>query len=1121
MGTDRRAYESEWRSQPGPIGTDAPISDPLVSIGRRGIPHDTGGRATPLVSQCFGRIIEFTPYLNCYRVAIENGAVIQCVAMSHQSNLPWGPSSSDVYGPGQDVLITLRSSLSYGVILGAVPPIVSNPNDWRPDSIFSGSNVGFFLDGTSNYWNGSQANDLTDFSAGRPYDSTASPEVVSQGVTGVGHYHDDYGAGIKADEETGLFVMYDDSMTRLAGRNLQVRASGLEEEHLNDEGELDSYKGRTPYPWEAMGAYQVGVKTFGSVFDQNQDNSDGESPSETPEIEGIRHGFEQPLHYDQQPFHRIVEYGGYLGQGGRKMILAPGKDVEGQESEILNTYAQDLKWAQMQAEQSSLAGRKVTVASGDMLFIKRPPPPAPKRKERPESALGDRGDVIDAPNGNYPKNYDPCGLPSRDEFEEGDPSFAHYVTDDLALKDESNPNPLVKLDVPEEVLKASLIADEIAYAVAWEGVHPFHYHSRDFYLPQESDLGEFNKSAMPPYPSLNDHQFLGQAEDSEYPEHISVKVDHRYDEVKIYLNTAVFGLKKDGSFVLRTGCGCEVKSENGTLELAAPGDIVLRPGRNTVVMSGKDTIIKSRNSMDMSTSEGDIRAQAATNLMMASAVENEGVMLLQSFSTCVLDPERENAIQAEKDGDDDSDDVTEDLQAAATANKNNTVYFLGEEVVGSGILFKAVKSQITANSQEATVKVGRKKYDDEDKPTEFDPNPVDENGDEEKRHWVWKPGKIRLYAEFGQIESMGTYIIDYVNDVGGFSSEGFDDAPKDNFSGAIVQAFLARKNKPTDNPNIPVVPGYLPPNILAAAGTADMSGNNSCSEKTSDVCYQVMSVNEFRADRSTICADLLVDKELFVGGCAYIRGNLTVFDHIEANFETVTADGGLNNQRQDVVAVFDEADTRCIQLLPSLMAKWVGVFTSTVDGSWLDYSNRTMKQYGTKDKFAMLETWWQHQIRIEAEKKANDNPDPDNPPPNPGTPEQDFNFFPDLPKGTVYWNETYTVSHYANNIKTSPYPGIDYVHYNDTREDPDTEPRLAKRAYGVYDLSLVDEENGRPKDRNKVSENGGTLPDGLTPLLIYEDVKLSRGALREFNHYIAIGTDKSQEEDVDNQEPAQ
>lgn len=1168
MGTDRRAYDLEWLNQPGPSTSNSPINDPLASSGRKSLPHDTGGRTTALTGHCFGKVIEFIPYLNCYRVSIENGPVLPCTAMVQQSSLPWGPSTTIVYGPGQDVIVLLRSSIAYGVIIGAVPSPVSSPQDWRPDAIFSGSNVGYFLDGTSNFWTGDDRNDLIDFSAGRPYDSTSSPEVSSQGITGVGVFHDDYMAALKADEETGVFVFYDDSMTRLAGRNLQIRATGLEEEHLNDEGELDSYRGRTPYEWESMGAYKPGVKVMYSVFEQQQqqqqqddpeDNPEDDSedaqtqeeeappegnPGDSPEISGIRYGFEQPTSYDQQPFHRTAEYEGYLGQGGRKSVIIPGGDIEGKEDEIINTYSEQTKWQTLLSEQNTFAGSKVTAASGDILFVKRPPQPTPKRQERPESPLGDRGSQIDE----LKKNYDPCGLPPADaEVDLGGDKATHLVVAEVPLKDEEesvppedgsvDPAALAKLDIPEEVLRASLISDEIAYAIAWEGVHPFHYHKKDFYLPQESDLDEFNKSPVPPYESLSKYQFMGQDPEGEYPENISVKVDHRYGEVKIILNTAFFGLRRDGSFVLRTGCGCEVKSENGTLEFAAPGDIRMRPGRNLVVLAGNDAIVKARNSIDLSTSEGDFRAVAAKNWMAASAVDGDGVMLLQSFSPCILDPEKENTQERDDSNADptvaptdpeepvpeDPSEPTQDPNEPEPPAEPKVTYFLGEEVIGSGILLKATKAQVTTCSQEATIKVGRKKYDDEDEEDADEPVPTDpETGEEEEKPWSWKPGKIRFFAEFGQVETMGTYIVDYVNDPGTFDSEGFEDSPETS-SGAAMQVFLKRKNPPTDESEIPLEPNDLPENILAAAGVADLSSDNSCSEIESAVCYQVVSINEFRADRSTICSSLLVNHELFVGGCEYVRGNLTVFDHIESNFELQSFDGGLLNQRPDVVAVFAEADTRCIQLLPSLMVEQVGKFTATIDGSWLDFSWRTLEQYGTKDNFCLMETWWQHQVRIAAEKKAGDNPDPNNPPPDDGASEGDFNFYPDLPKGIVYWTETYTISHYANNEKTSPYPGIDYVFYDDKEddsgdsgnsgedpEDPESSsPRLAARCYGVYDLALVDEETGRPKDRSLIPEGQEEADD---PLNIYEDAKLSRGAKRELDHYLAIDIDKDEED---------
>jgi hypothetical protein len=660
-------------------------------------------------------------------------------------------------------------------------------------------------------------------------------------------------------------------MLRVAGRNLQMRSSGLEYEHLNDEGEISSYRGITPYPWEAQGTFKPGVTASGDVLDIEASTTeeptteepsgfddtttttgepDGstttEAPPESAEIEGIRHGFNQPVTYDQMPFHRAVQWEGYLGQGGRDTVLVPGPDVVGREDDLVNTYSEDLRLASVFAAQKSLTGKMTMVSSGGFLFVKRPLLPAPKRKERPESPLGD----LNAAVAKYRKNYDACGLPEEDEATTEEPTTGepgtteepttmapfvarstHRVVAEVPFEDMTTLDPdaptteepstteepttvegetttidpasLTEESVPESVVRLAMIADEVAYSLAWEGIHTFHYHAKDYYLPNESDLEEFNRSPAAEYASLAKYQYLGEDPDAEYPDRVKIRVDHRYGEVDIYLNTAMFGLRADGSVIMQSGCGCGFATLNGTLEFNAPGDIVLRPGRNLVVWSGHDAILKARNSIDFSATENDIRMVAGGNLMAASAVGGTGAMVFQSFSTCIIDPEKSNRVEeptTTTDPDEDPPEVTTTEEPEGPTKA--PTYFLGEEVIGSGILFKASRAQITLASEEANVEVGRKVYEDEGKDGENDPAPINEDGVIEERKWTWKSGRVRVYAEGGDIELFGHYIVNYIGSAGSLSSEGYSDDPAGS-SGSIMQVFVRRQQLSTDEDNAP------------------------------------------------------------------------------------------------------------------------------------------------------------------------------------------------------------------------------------------------------------------------------------------------------------------------------
>jgi len=1164
FATDRRSYQQDWEDQPG-RGVNNPIQDPLRNTQFKNFLPDPRNQAG--LGIVVGRVVESLPYLNTCKVNLGARGILQCSYGTHASNNPWGVSDSLSYAPGQQVLVFLPYSAQHGVIVCAVPDAVSEPNDWRPDAAFSGYNVGFYLSQTSNFWMGGDENEMIDFSTGRPYDATQAGERISQSSTGLGTIHDDSMIAMKVDEVTGVFGFYDDSMLRITGRNLQIWGHGNETNWLNDEGELNGYSGSTPYPWEAMGAYAPGVETSLFILDPALDFTvpeeappeeappeevppeedppeDGEAESANEatseeeksaassgqfnrELEGIKSGFIQPLTWDQQPFHRVVSYSGYLGQGGRKMIITPGEKVK-DNPDLVTTFNEDIPWLTMASQQMSLAGSIVNCTSGGFFVVQRPPQVTPKRKELAESPLGDNS----AFTWRYSKNYDACGMAKIEDID----LVTHFVVGDIPVEAEQDGGvPTTAgpetISAPDEIKRMAAIDDEIHYMLNWEALHPYAYHEKDFFLPEESELTEFEEYESPPYEDLGQYQYMGQQGDNSYPKKVKIKVDHRYGTVDIYLNTSFFGLRKDGSFVMRSGCGCEIKTENGSMKLVAPGDISLMPGRNLAMMAGHDTILKARNSIDISSTETDIRLSADKNIMVASAVGGKGVMLFQSFSECVLDEKYENTIYpAEEENPDDPlppidepgvdpEEPIGDKLVVAAANDGGDfpiedplpdpdpnpnpdpnpdpepdgpagpTFNLGEDVVGSGIVFKARRSQITTTSAIATIKVGQKLYREESGDGEegdgFEPVEVDpETGELEEREWTWKPGKFRIIAEMGQIDTFSSHIVHFITPKNDFGT----DEPavsEDDETGAIYQVFLKAKEPTTeeDNPEELVVQD-LPPNVLAAAGEADLSTINTCTEEDEDLaetinCYEVVSVNEIQQKRFTICGSLNVNKELTVGGCVYIRGKSFFFEEAAGNFAFKSANGQMGAQRADAVAAFNEADTRCFQLLPPIMAEQARMALRDPTGEWLDFSYRTEEQYGTQEEYFIMENWWQHQVRVINSGEMGDNES-----------------FPGLPSGLTYWQEKPMEVLYANVEKVAVYPGADYIKDEEKEEE---EPEEIKNCYGVFELFLTDTENWRALDRATSAD-----PESEDSLTVYEDPKLKPGKKWRLSHTVAV-----------------
>jgi len=87
-------------------------------------------------------------------------------------------------------------------------------------------------------------------------------------------------------------------------------------------------------------------------------------------------------------------------------------------------------------------------------------------------------------------------------------------------------------------------------------------------------------------------------------------------------------VEADGSVVIRDSWGSEIYMRGGNVMITCPGDVVTAPGKNIVQLGGRDVIIKARNSIDASATEGDVRLKAHRNFQAYS----KGGVLIESAS---------------------------------------------------------------------------------------------------------------------------------------------------------------------------------------------------------------------------------------------------------------------------------------------------------------------------------------------------------------------------------------------------------------------------------------------------------------------------------------------------------
>lgn len=542
----------------------------------------------------WGVVIDVLPHLGAHRVCTGPSSMVWCSLGSPTGQQPFGvrqcqhlPIGTPVYfvepqGPG-----------FWGHILCAEPHALIDNVKYKPDRVWPGSRAGLLAEACHKTtldqpYGGGACN----WSCGAPIDGTSLGEWSHFTELGTGLHLDPFLGYFRLDEESGLFLFTLDQQVRLAGHNLQLRSSAGERDELDDQGELTIEHGTTPYPWEALGSLMAqGVATPTRSYTQSEVQGDKQE-----------YFYTEPAYDDQQPLYRCQAFGGYLGQGGKVLICIPPTTRPGDAQ--LNRYSQDLKIPGVYEANTSLTGSVMTRSATRIGLWKRPCIPTPKRRRLPSDTAGDTS-----------LNYRPAGI----NYGGGDP---HKIAGTASVPTST---------IPDNLVRAAAVLDLAALAFNWEGSHPFVYHARDWYLPEEGDADlpvTKNHSLKDAYDRLKTHQYLNA------PDPISVPIDHRYGSTRIYPNESYIQLLEDGGIVLGDGFGAEIRMAGGSIEISAPGDVVVRSGRNTINLAGRDAITRALNSVDLTATKRDVRLKAQANCMIEAGNNGCGGVLIESRATC-------------------------------------------------------------------------------------------------------------------------------------------------------------------------------------------------------------------------------------------------------------------------------------------------------------------------------------------------------------------------------------------------------------------------------------------------------------------------------------------------------
>ena len=571
--TDKRAYESEWLKLGEAVhSTVRPAQDPL-SIGQAER-RSFGNTAARVVT---GRVVDAVAYTQCYRVFFELGIPPMPCVLASQSSFTFGARSVNTIALGTQVWVILHPQLSWGVIFATEPGWNTDPTLALSDYVHQSSRCGLRVDSAhSSVLALTKGGNVIDWSHGRPFDSVIAGEGGWITETGLRIMLDSGMAQLGTGEMCGVFAHYYDDLLRIAGYNYQHATSSREVDDLNDQGESHVYDGSTPYPWEQSGALKPGVNPYRVLTAQ-------QSQIDEPYYAGI-----EPLNDDQMAFHRVLRLGGYLGQGGRRMVLVPPDGDT-------YRYSGNTAPSALFEEFTSLTGRHVVRSAKGIFLIKQPAIPGPKRVKRCEDAGGDTE-----------QNYKFAGAMGSGPAH----AVSGQVTPSSALP---------------HLQQAASLLDTVSYVCNWEGVHPLYYHQKDWFLPEEDNTAAGQNQAPLNFAALANQTYLP------LPPSVEIMVDHRYNKVPFYLNSSIFGMLDDGGFVLSDGYGVEIRSAGGHLFLSAPRDIWLKSGMNTNVWAGFDAIVKAKNAVDVSATNKAVHIKADTDIQVVAGNNGKtGAVLIES-----------------------------------------------------------------------------------------------------------------------------------------------------------------------------------------------------------------------------------------------------------------------------------------------------------------------------------------------------------------------------------------------------------------------------------------------------------------------------------------------------------
>jgi hypothetical protein len=658
-----------------------------------------------------GTIVTATPHAHWYRVQLAGGhSYMVCTKVATGGSLePYGVKEAGPLGVGNLVLVAYSpTGPSRGHILGIVPKISDVEQLIYSDLMQPGSNAGANREEayTGMLTGNKEAGGVRNYGCGRASDVGAGGEWGWQASSGVRIRLDESQAVLAAGESCGLWANTLDDYLRLVGHNLDIMTAGSESILRDDEGEWLAEFGESPYLWEALGLYDQ--RAF---------------PAEMTSVDDLetflRFGLAKLQDPAIQAFWRLRAYRGYVGQGVHGLIVAPPIGSSG--VRLATDSEPDVGLLEVHAD---MTGRLTVRAARGVGLYKDVCIAVPRRKAKLENKVA----------GDNPENYRAAGV------------YGSGPDHDIQMP--------VDPDGTQKSWKhAAAQPDLFASQVNDVNLKGFAKHEQDFTTP-EADETAIGQASRP----IN---FSDLADGTIEPEEVEtpIKVDDRFKDLKYFLGRAQIDILPDGSIVIGNPMGANIRLSDGDLFLNAPR-IWIQSGENVNLWAGKDLNVRARGSVDVSTTEHDIRLRAFKNIQIMA---QQGGVLIESQS----------------------DSSTQDFQNP------------GEEVQSSGVLLRSKTGPVLAWAGQVYLRTGS---DD----GSIRNGPIIIDAAKGRADIITHSSTFQRFAELGQ-----GYIDGFMNGGEVDSANAFTGQSNVLFGGLSVQGFVSVGDSLLVEGNIAVVGGHI------------------------------------------------------------------------------------------------------------------------------------------------------------------------------------------------------------------------------------------------------------------------------------------------------------------------